>query len=637
MDLFTIDFETYYDKEYSLSLMATEDYVSDPRFQIILVGLKKNNEPVKWFSSRDIRDYRTWLLKQGVDKGAALAHNMPFDGLILQHRLGIVPPLYLDTLCLAQAILKPFHRSISLDSCMKHLTHLGFKKGSEVHNMIGRRLETLTREELTRYAHYCCTDCECEYYLFQDLKKRVPREEIEIIDMTHRMYLEPQFELDQSVLSNVLRDTIDHKEKLLAALPNTVGKPALMSNQKLAELLEGLGVEVPIKVSPTTGKPTYAFSKNDPGWKDLEEEYAQDPIVAPILAARIGVKSTIAETRAQRLLDIAERHGRLRVPLRYYAAHTGRYGGMELINCQNLTRVNPKLRLADGSLNRNQLRFGLKAPPGYMVLASDLSQIEARLNAWLSGCNDLLHVFRTGGDPYAVFASKLFRRMIVKGVDDLERFIGKTCILGLGYGMGWQKLRATLRKDNIKASEQEATTYVTVYRSSYYQIPALWKFCDEAIEIIANGGRRQIGPCLAEHSHIILPNGMTIEYPKLRHVSTKKYEGWYYTFAEQGRTLWGGKVVENIIQSLARIIIMSMMRRIRRETGYRPALQAHDELVYIVPIADVQNAVFNKGKYEGGSGLIDHVLGIMRTPPGFALDLPIDAEINFGPTYGDAK
>lgn len=596
--------------------MSTEEYVCDPRFQIIMVGLKVNGNPATWHSCRSTRGYDTVLDAVNLRGNAVLAHNTMFDGLILDHHFGMTPPMLLDTLGMAQALLKPYHRSISLASCLKNLD-LGVQKGTYVSNMMGRRLESLTPAELAAYGQYCVDDCEGEYALFQHLSKLLPREELQIIDMTLRMYLQPQFEADYTTFKNVYEEARAKKEKLLAALPPGYSKPQLMSNPQLAQLLEKLGVEVPMKISPTTNKPTFAFSKTDPGWKDLEDDYADDPIIAPILAARLGVKSTLAETRAERLMGIAEKRGKLRVPLRYYGAHTGRYGGMEKINCQNFTRIDPK------NPSRNQLRYGVKAPDGYSVLAVDLSQIEARINAWLSGCNTLLTIFRDGGDPYCEFASKAFRRPVTKA-DEKERFIGKTCILGLGYGMGDTKLRATLRKDDIKVSIPEAMDLVTVYRTEYYQIPDLWKICDATIGVMKNGGKRTIGPCRVEGNKIILPNGMSLVYHNLRWIDTKKYRGWSYDFAGQGRTLWGGKIVENIVQSLARIVITGNMVTARNELGLQPALQAHDELVYVVPTTQVTQ-------------LESSLLEVMQISPAFAPDLPVGAEAGHGPTYGDAK
>jgi len=617
MDTFTVDFETYYSKTYGLQKLSYQEYVDSPEFQIIMVGVKKNNEPTEVYSSFEHEDYKTWLESKGVHLGAVLCHNTLFDGIIMEQILGIIPKMLLDTLALAQALLKPFHRSISLAKCLEHESS-PLSKGTYIGNMLGRRLESLTPSEFQKYAQYCSDDCDGEWWLFNKLKSRMPRDEFLVMDMTMRMYLEPMFDLDIDLLKGVLVDARDKKAKLLAKLPDHISKEQLSSNVKFAQVLESLGVDPPMKISPTTLKPTYAFSKTDPEWKDLEEEYADDDLVGPILAARLGVKSTIAETRATRFIDIAEGYGRLRVPLRYYGAHTGRYSGQQGINCQNLPRI-PK-----GTKTRNHLRHAVLAPPGHVVLACDLSQIEARLNAWLSGCQPLLQVFREGGDPYCSFAGKVFGRTITKA-DEKERFIGKTCILGLGYGMGWKKLQATLRKDGHKVYAQSVQQYVDVYRDAYHEIPAMWRYCDKIIEQMAAGEcLAMIGPVCATKDRLTLPNGMALWYNNLRFVDTKKYRGWSFEYAQRPKTLWGGKMVENMVQSLARIAVTEHMIQARRQLGIRPALQAHDELVYVVP-----------EKYA--EYYMQEVLRIMKTPPDFAPDLPVDAEAAFGKSYGDAK
>ena len=617
MDIWTVDFETYYSKTFSLSRMSTEEYVMSNEFQIIMVGVKKNDEPTEVLSFSTNQEYKQALESRGVHRGAVLCHNTMFDALILQAVLQIIPPMLLDTLCMAQALLKPFHRSISLAKCLEHESS-PLSKGTYVGNMLGRRLESLTPQEFQKYADYCSDDCDGEKWLFDSLKSRLPRDEFLIIDMTLRMYIEPQFELDSDILRGVLHDTREKKKELLAALPDNINQTQLSSNPKFAKVLEALGVDVPYKMSPTTLKPTYAFAKTDPEFKDLEEAYEDDPVVGPILAARLGTKSTLAESRGMRFLDISEATGKLRVPLRYYGAHTGRYGGMEKINCQNLTRINPK------NPSRNQLRYAVKAPAGHVVLASDLSQIEARLNAWLANCEPLLRVFRDKGDPYCAFASQAFDRPVTKA-DERERFIGKTCILGLGYGMGWKKLQSTLRKDGFKASEKDVRKWLYRYRDVYHQIPAMWDYCDGVIEQMATGNcMTYIGPLLATKDRLTLPNGMAIWYHNLRWVEDKKYTGWSFTYAERPKTLWGGKMVENIVQSLARITVTEHMTRIRKELGIRPALQAHDELVYVVPEIYADD-------------WMKHILRIMKSPPSFAPDLPIDAEACWGLTYGDAK
>ena len=617
MDLIVLDHETYYDQEYSLSKMSTEDYITDERYQTMMVSIKRNDAPVEW-TSGDTNHVTQWLFDKGVHRAGVVCHHHMFDGLVNLVRHGFVPPVLFCTKSMAKAVIQPFVRTVSLAACLKYIG-APVIKGTYVHAMKGRRRETLSKSELRDYANYCCVDTEGTFHLFEWLMQRFPREELSIIDMTLRMYLEPQLLLDHPTFKGVLENEREKKIKLLAKLPEEVQRADLMSNVKFAQVLEKFGVDpLPTKISPTTGKVTFAFAKNDPEWKDLEEDFADDPVLAPILAARIGTKSTIAETRAERMMNIAARHRTFRVPLVYYAAHTGRYGGTEKVNAQNFTRIDPKNK------SRTQLRYGIQAPRHHSVMAPDLSQIEARINAWLSGCTHLLDLFASGQRVYSAFASRLFDTRVTKETHPKEDFIGKTCILGLGYGMGAPKLRATLRKDNLVINEHEAQRYVGTYRGEYSEIPALWKYCDKAIDVLCNGGKMRIGPCVASKGKVTLPNGMTLDYPNLKYIQTKKYDGWSYTYAGRPRTLWGGKIVENIVQSLARIKITDAMREIRDELGYRPALQAHDELVYV-------------GLTKQSPELIAAMIEIMSRPPLWAPNLPLAAEGEFGNTYGDCK
>jgi DNA polymerase I-like protein with 3'-5' exonuclease and polymerase domains len=616
MRFITLDFETYYDSDYTLQKMSTEDYVTDPRFEIILVGIKIGSGERYWVTGTK-KQIGEHLYSLHLEECAVLGHNMSFfDALILAIHFGIVPAMILDTLCMAQALLKPFHRSISLDSCLKNL-ELGIHKGTAVHNMKGRTRLSLTKKELEDYGQYCIDDCEGTFRLFRHFLSAFPREELEIIDMTARMYIQPQFELDPNVLAENLAEVRAKKAQALNSLPGDVCQADLMSNPKFADVLHRYGVDVPTKISPTTGSITFAFAKTDTGWKELEEEWADDPVVSAILTARISAKSTLEESRSIRLLEIAKKYEKFRVPLRYYAAHPGRYGGMESINAQNFPRI-----------DKSRMRFGVKAPKGYVTIAADLAQIEARIVAWLAGQKNLLEGFRNREDIYSTFATTAFGVETVKDrspEDKKRRFVGKTCILGLGYGMGEAKLRATLRKDGVKLEPTETNKLVSVYRTVYSRIPMLWRHLDNHLGIMSSGaGRIKVGPVTLAKESIILPNGMAIVYNNLRQIHNEQYSGWVYNFAGETRTLWGGKVTENVVQALARILIMEYMLKIKHMLGLYPALQQHDELDYIVPAeyADKVSAVLGK---------------IMRVPPSWAPDLPVEVEINYGPTLGHCK
>jgi len=610
--VWTLDFETYYDREYSLSRMMMEEYIIDPRFEVILVSAKPDDGPTIWHTGTK-QSVKQWLLSLELHKSAMVAHNLMFDALILQHHFSIRPGVALDTMSMAQAFIRPFTTGVSLKKCLEH-TALGIEKGDEVHNMAGRSRQSLSMPEMQKYAKYCCNDSDGTYQLFRHLLPLFPRTELEIIDQTMRMYLEPTLELDSRLLAEILQEEKAKKVSLMEQVSHVASKDQLMSNDKFALVLQGMGIEPPRKVSPTTKKPTWAFAKGDPEFKALIDEFEDDELVSAVIDARLGIKSTIGETRAQRLLDMSLRSKPLRVPLGYYRAHTGRYGGMERINLQNPPRV-----------TKSRLRYAMRAPKGHVVLAADLSQIEARIVAWLAGATILLEGFRNKEDVYSDFAAHAYKTPTVKGrskADDARRFVGKTCILGLGYGMGAPKLKTTLNRDNVKISLAGAQTLVYTYRDLYTEIPALWNFISYWIPAIANGERRTLGPLSCGKDMILLPNGMPLQYSHMR--KDPYLNEWVYTYGRETRRMFGGKLVENIVQALARIVVMDNMLTIKRELGLRMAMQVHDELDYVVPERDAKEHA-------------DAITEIMSVPPAWAPDLPVAVEVAYGPTFGDCK
>lgn len=319
MDLITIDTETYYDRDYSLSKITTEEYIRSTLFEVIGVGVKVNHGETQW-ASGSMADLKSWLQKSfNWDNSMVLAHNTAFDGAILSWRFGIRPVAWLDTLCMGRAL-----HGVEVGGSLKALAErygIG-EKGNEVLNAIGKRRLDFAPDELARYGDYCINDVELTYKLFHKMVKNFPKKELRIIDTTLRMFIDPVLDLDKELLEGHLRTVQLKKEDLLASCG--ADKAELMSNEKFAELLRSIGVEPPTKISPTTGKLAYAFAKSDEDFKALAEH--EDPRVQTLVAARLGNKSTLEETRTQRFMDIASR-GKLPVPIRYYAAHTGRFGG----------------------------------------------------------------------------------------------------------------------------------------------------------------------------------------------------------------------------------------------------------------------------------------------------------------------
>ena len=610
MDVVTIDFETYYDRDYSLSKLTTEAYVRSPSFEIIGVGIKVNDYPTDWYSGDNPGKFLNSL---DYRNKAILCHHTAFDGAILSWHFGIRPKLWLDTLSMA----RPLHQLTVGGSLAKLATYYGLgKKGDEVVAALGKRRADFTPQDLAQYGKYCINDVELTRQLFDKLKVGFPVSELLAIDQTLRMYTEPVIELDVPLLEEHLVQVRAKKVALMEEV--AVTREDIMSNQKFADALQQLGVEPPTKTSPTTGKQTLAFAKTDKAFTDLAEH--TDVRVQALVAARLGVKSTLEETRTEALIGVAAR-GALPIMLNYYGAHTGRFSGGDKLNLQNLP-----------SRGNTTIRRALKAPEGHMVISSDSSQIEARTVAWIAGQEDLVQAFREARDVYSEFATEVYGRKITKA-DKVERFVGKTCILGLGYGMGAEKLRRTLELGaggiSVNIDIGEAERIVRIYRTKNFKIVQFWQKCGHALTAMMQGGSGNLHDVLTyDNTGITLPNKFRIQYPALRQ-ATNGFE--YINDARQHRNflsgaeatwtrIYGGKVTENIVQALAAIVIREQMATAGQH--YHVAFQVHDEIIITAPDGEAEQAETK-------------LMEIMSAPPKWAADLPVACESGKAKNYGD--
>ena len=408
MDTLTIDFETYYAKDYSLSKITTEAYVNDPQFEVIGVAVKKNDEPTQWFTG-DMMQTALWLKQFDWSNSIVIAHNAMFDGAILGWRFNIHPRVIICTLSMARAL-----HAVSVGGSLAALVvHYGLgEKGKEVHDAIGKRRKDFSKVEIEAYGGYCVNDVELTYSLFKAMLPSFPKSELKLIDITIRMYSDPALMLDREMLEQHLIDVREQKENLL--LECGVSKEDLMSNQKFAAVLEMLGVEPPTKFN-VKGGVIYAFARTDEGFKALAEH--DDPRVQAVVAARIGTKSTLEETRSERFISIAERpnrRGLLPVPLLYYGARTGRWSAADKINLQNIPR-------------KSRLKSAIVAPKGQVIVGADLSAIELRMGLAFSGQLDKMALLGAGVDLYKDFASVVYG-VPSDDINDNQRFMGKTCI-----------------------------------------------------------------------------------------------------------------------------------------------------------------------------------------------------------------
>lgn len=660
LPLYVIDFETYYDKDYSLSKMSTEEYIRDPRFETMMVGVIMPTGERRVFRHEEFRE---WAKTVTWDQQSILAHHAHFDGRILAYHYGIFPGFWYDTLSMARAL-----HGINVSGSLKALMELyGVgQKGTAVHDMKGRRQHSLSSVEWQNYAFYCINDCVGTLGIFKKMLAAnggYPARELAHIDTTIRMFTEPVLMLDEPAMRAYHADEVARKQGMLDTLG--VGRSELMSDEKFAQLLVAQGVVPPTKWSSKQDCEVYAFAKSDPGMKGLLEH--DDDVVRTLAEARLAHKSTINVSRSERLIRLGADGQAMPVYLKYSGAHTHRWSGGDGVNFQNFERTNKK------DPRKGAIRKAIMAPEGWSLVVADSAQIEARVLAWLAEQDDLVEAFAQKRDVYSERASLIYGRKVDRKKnpdDEVPGFVGKVVTLGLGYGMGWVKFAQTLlagamggppvvfkakdlvtmnvnfpsflsRKYGNRRAEDvarelpsllepgERLTHcavaahvVDVYRRNHKQIVEFWDACEVMIGRMIGtpaGGRVDMGPVTVVHEGIILPSGLTLHYPGLRDTD----DGYVYENRFGVTKLYGGLLCENITQALARVVVSDQIHAMR-EQGYKIATTTHDEVVLCVPDSHAQQA-------------LDFALAAMKTAPEWAEGLPLNAEGSFAKRYGDAK
>lgn len=665
LQLLTLDFETYYNskEKYSLRHMTAEEYIRDPRFQIILVSLKFNDRPAFWISGT--HEYLASKLSQiAWNRVIALGHNMAgFDSLVLTEILGIYPAFWQDTLSIGRAL----HGggSVSLRNLAKRYL-LDKQKGDEVERVDGKRREDFTDEQLRRYGDYSVDDTEICYTLYHIMKPQMPTKELRQVHLFTRMFAEPKLELDTVGLDLMGKQLAIQKKNLLDQCG--VDQKQLRSDVKFAEILRSMGVTPGTKYNKNNEE-KFAFAKTDRFMKDLEQH--DDERVRLLVAARLKTKTTIEETRIQRFLGIGSR-GPLPALLNYGKTITHRASGGGGINLQNLTNnrpvtedtisgallathngrqtldrydpttgyiytnegdsINPKV---DGhSCHLYGLRDAIMAPDGRLIVACDSSNIELRVAHLLAGQMDTIERILNGEDLYCWFAGDIYGRIITKANDPKERQHGKVGMLQLQFQSGAASFQFAARTmGGVFLTMEEAQTTVDTFRAKFPMLPKIWYRCQDAISDIYHGRRAfidQWGLCHTEHEAVVLPNGMRLHYNNLRREFSDDFGWqWVYDDKETGKPkkLYGGSLFQNMVQALARIVVFDQTLVIESRwatTRTGVALIVHDEVVSVIEQAQAQQAE-------------QDIVAIMSKPPGWWPQLPVAAESGVARTYGDAK
>lgn len=713
MNFLVIDYESFYCSKsgYTLSKITSEEYVRDKRFEVIGFSVAPLGQKPVWYSG-DYAYLRGVLAQIDWPNTFLIAHNgSGFDSLITTEHFGFHPPYFGCTLQLARclsggktadgknisnalgALAKMYQKEI------EQLLGRSLFKGDEVVRADGKRRLDFTPAELAAYGRYCNDDTELAGALWRVLAPQFPKSELFLASTVTKMWAEPRLVLDGPLLEAMGIELAERKAALLGQVADMLGvgttmdqaermfhtQKLLRSDAKFAELLQQYDVDIPMKRSPkkrdAEGKAmeVYAFAKTDEGMTNLlEYDECEDELfneaVQALAAARLGTKSTQAESRVQRLHGISQR-GPLTVPLEYGKTLTDRLAGGGKLNLQNLNQTKPVTkRTPNGSLimtpagwsrlfkrapDMSQimdaeqrvwptpdchvvgLRDTIMAPPGYKLVVADLSNIELRMCHYLCGETQTMEALSRGEDLYCNFASTFFSRPITKA-DKKERQHGKVAMLQLQFQSGADAFRRAARlMAGMRLTEMEAQATVDIYRATYKGIKQMWYTGQKAIPACASGGGFYLDPrglCYVEHNAIRRPNGMRLRYTNLRQEELVDFDGlttlsWVYDdrATRKMTKTYGGKFgVQGPTQALSRDVIVEHQNRIERAlcSGGDPmegvTLCVHDEIIACV-------------REDRAEWALSMMLEAMHTSPSWCSDLPLAAEGGIGQRYSDCK
>ena len=682
LQLLTLDFETFYDtaNKYGLKTMTPEEYIRDERFHITQVGLKFNNNPAFWITGTHAELHKK-LSQIDWSQVLCIGHNMSaFDSLILSEVLGFQPKAWGCTLAMGRALHGG--ESVSLGALAKKY---GFRpKGDYLNHVNG-----LTRDQIIAQGHmnplgdYCVDDVEICHGLFHKMVGHFPANELRTIHLFTRMFAEPRLELDAPLLRHLGQQIVRQKQVLLAQ--SGLDQDTLRSDAKFAEVLRMFGIEPGMKwpkkdqrdcealeeagENPQDHgyKRKYAFAKTDPFMSELAND--PDERVQTLHAARVKNKTTIEESRVARFEGIATR-GKLPALFLYGKTQTHRAAGGGKINLQNNGRpravtdktlvgtllathnglrtfdslvddrfVNTRegsifdLKEKDGYCHELGLRDAIRAPKGYKIVVRDSSNIELRVCHLLAGQMDTIERVRQGEDLYCWFATDLYGRTITKG-DKKERQHGKVAMLQLQFQSAEKSFQTAARvMGNIHVSLDDSILTKQMFRGKFREIPKLWYRCQDCIAHMHRGDRVPVdrwGLCTTEKNAIVLPNGMRMHYKNLRIEQDERFgDQWVFDDKEtrKPKKLYGGALVENIVQALARIIVFDQTLTIESKwaaPGEGVVMIVHDEVVNLV-------------REDRAQAALDHMAQVMDTSPSWWPDLPLNSEGDIADTYGAAK
>lgn len=639
-----IDFETR--STVDLRKAGVYRYAEDPSTEVILACWAVDDEPVQtWFLGEHAEDLFAHLRNPDC---IVVAHNAGFERAMLTYILGPrfgwpIPALERWDDTAARAARQSLPRS--LDGAAQAFG-LAVTKDVEGQRLMMRMCRprsiaedgTVTwwadRERMLRLAQYCATDVEVERELDKVLRQLSPEEKA-IWQLTEHIN-DRGVVVDHAFADQAIKVAAQAQEVLNTELHDLTGG-AVGSSTNVMQMKAWLLDQ---------GYKVFEHEDDSLNKKAVENLLKLDlpDNVKRVLQIRLeGGKSSVAKYKA--ITERVSSDGRVRGNLMYHGASTGRWSGAG-VQLQNLPRetvkdwdyardnlflIGPKTL---STLSR-MIRGTIHAAEGHRLIWADYAAIEARGVAWLAGQDDLVELFASGGKVYEEMAAKIFDVPAKEiGKDSVERFLGKTVVLGCGYSMGSIKFRQTVHGMGTEIDDVLAHAAVQAYRDGFSKIPMLWKRLNEAAIAAVQRPKNETMYrnvafyCDGDWLLIRLPSGRKLFYRSPRIVMNSGPYGTSqsieYMAVNSMTKKWGpertfgGKLTENIVQGICRDLIAGAMLSLEK-VGYPVVGSVHDEIICEVPL---------------GEGSMDEMIKVMCAVPEWAVGFPIAAEAKEGFRYG---
>lgn len=687
MNILTVDFETYYDREYSLSKMTMIEYIMDGRFQPIMMSYAINDEPVQnvigYPNIKRILDDIDW------NNTVLNAQNTAFDATIIRARFGHTARYYTDTMAMARVTAAHVFEGASLAAIAKVLQANGVHvppKGKEVESALGMHLynaysgtpyiakkattdpDEMQRghELLTAYVEYCNNDVHLAREAFKYFTKMITPDEMRYGDMILKCYIEPSLYLDLPIIEEEIARIHERDEQRARYVADQYfnGNQAELrsvcrSVPKFTEFLQGLGGKleheidedtdytfiIPSKYSEKKGRVEPCYSKTFPPVIELCDRIDE---IGDIFRAKLAMSSSIELSRAERFRAIAKIGCGFGMPYVVSGAHTHRLGGADKLNVQNLSSGRKEGQ-------SNALKRSISAPPGHKVVVFDSSQIELRTGSYIAGDHATLNLFVMGKDPYSQQAALIYggdpdeiKKLAKSGVEpyaSIQRPAGKASLLSNIYGTGAVGFMNYAKLMGVNMTLEEAQHIVKVYRETHPEVVATWNACEVALRgMIAgasgyfggpdgklfyyDGARVNHGVCMPG---IRLPDGNWLNYHCLSMREREYPDGstkmnYAYRGLKEGRIQWIFTYAARIFENCNQALAFAVMKyqALLINQRYKIVLNTHDEWGIVVKGDEVEQAK-------------EYMQWCMRQVPEWAKGLPVDCEGDAAVHYGDCK